>query len=71
MTNCLEVSDEFRKNILSIMPGGCTLEVTMLDGKVRSYDKIKDFGAYISHMNTERVKLISIRETGTVVWKRN
>jgi hypothetical protein len=68
--NYLEVSDEFRKNLLSLMPGGCTLEVTMLNGKVRSYDKIKDFEAYISRMNTSEVRMIRIKETGDVVWRR-
>lgn len=52
------------------MPGGCTLEVTYLDGKTRSYDKIKDFSAYISKMNLKNVKFIMIRETGDIVWRR-
>ena len=54
----------------SLMPGGCTLEVTYLDGKTRSYDKIKDFSAYISKMNLKNVKFIMIRETGDIVWRR-
>jgi hypothetical protein len=66
----LEVSDEYRKNMLSLMPGGCTLEVTSLNGKVKSYDKIKDFGAYISRMRLDDVLQIKIRENGDVVWKR-
>ena len=42
----MKVTDNFRKNELSFVPGGCTVVVEK-DGKVYEYDKIKCPRKYI------------------------
>ena len=46
--NTLLVSDEHRKNSLSLTPGGSVVKVIYEDGSSRVYDKIKNVEAYIS-----------------------
>jgi len=47
-----KIKDEFRKNSLSLYPGGCTVIVEYHESAqpplVREYDKIKYPGAYIA-----------------------
>ena len=42
------VNDNYRKNLLSKTPGGSTVYIHHRDGKILSYDKIKNVEAYIN-----------------------
>ena len=46
----MKVKDKYRTNELSLRPGGCTVVVEFMDGRVLEYDKIKNPGAYIAAM---------------------
>jgi ribosome-associated protein YbcJ (S4-like RNA binding protein) len=41
MAHQVNVSDQFRKNELSLTPGGATIKVITANQKVMVYDKIK------------------------------
>jgi len=45
-----KVGQNFRTNSLSFVPGGCTIEVQMKNGRRYEYDKIKYPAAYIKKM---------------------
>jgi len=47
MSDNFRVGDEFRRNPLSKIPGGSTVVLTDRTGKSRTYDKIKNMGAYV------------------------
>jgi hypothetical protein len=59
----LHVKDNFRTNPLSLKPGGSTVKAIHERGKVFVYDKVKNPGAYIKHMNTDA----RIAEYGAIV----
>lgn len=64
------VKDEFRKNDLSLTPGGSVVTVIMVDGKKYSYDKVKNVNAYSEKMKKDaRVMEIWVGEE--LKWKRN
>jgi hypothetical protein len=42
----IKVSDDYRKNELSLHPGGSEIKVTYQNGKVLIYDKIKSVKQY-------------------------
>ena len=64
------VKDEFRKNDLSLAPGGYVVTVIMADGKKYSYDKVKSVDAYSEKMKKDaRVMEIWVGEE--LKWKRN
>lgn len=64
------VKDEFRKNDLSLAPGGSVVTVIMADGKKYSYDKVKNVNAYSEKMKKDaRVMEIWVGEE--LKWKRN
>lgn len=44
------VSDKYRKNILSKIPGGWTVVVEYNNGHIFEYDKVKDPEAYIKKL---------------------
>jgi hypothetical protein len=47
MKKALKVSDNYRTNPVSLIPGGSTVEVHLIDGKIFIYDKVKNPSAYI------------------------
>jgi hypothetical protein len=49
MENELRVSDDHRKNELSLTPGGSIVKIVYRDGKRFVYDKIKNPIAYSDH----------------------
>jgi hypothetical protein len=51
----LHVSDEYRTNPLSLTPGGSSIEVTLVDGNVYVYDKIKMPDRYIRSLYVEHM----------------
>ena len=42
------VSDDFRTNPKSLIPGGSTVVVEHYDGTIKAYDKVKNTTAYIN-----------------------
>lgn len=46
--NNLRVGDQYRRNTLSIKPGGTSVVVSYTNGTVYIYDKIKNPTAYIN-----------------------
>ena len=42
----IKVSDDYRKNELSLYPGGSEIKITYQNGKVLIYDKIKNVDLY-------------------------
>lgn len=62
----LKVSDQFRTNELSLVPGGKTVSVTYENGKTLIYDKIKNTEKYISKLHdspSENGKIVEIKVT--------
>jgi hypothetical protein len=51
----LHVGDEYRTNPLSLEPGGSTIEVTLVNGNVLVYDKIKMPNRYIRSLYVEHM----------------
>jgi hypothetical protein len=41
-----EVKDQYRRNQLSLTPGGCKVIVTFTDGTSRIYPKVNNFEAF-------------------------
>lgn len=48
------VSDKYRKNILSKIPGGWTVVVEYTNGRIFEYDKVKDPDAYIKKLKRNK-----------------
>lgn len=64
------VSDEYRTNPKSLVPGGSTVAVEYYDGTIKAYDKVKNTTAYInSIIKDANIKQISVN--GQLAWKRN
>lgn len=62
------VKDEYRTNPLSKQEGGDVIEVLQKDGRVLTYDKIKNPNAYIRKMNKEN--LVKIFLNANLVWEQ-
>ena len=57
-----KVADRFRKNELSVKPGGYIVEVEYHDGRRFEYDKVKYPNAYIKKLLLNpKVKLAKIK----------
>lgn len=63
----IKVQDQYRRNPLSIEPGGVDVTVVMRDGFRLTYDKVKNPGKYIGKLHN-RESIISIEIDGEVVW---
>ncbi len=48
------VSDKYRKNRLSLIPGGYTVVVEYITGRRFEYDKVKDPDAYIKKLKRNK-----------------
>lgn len=55
----MKVKDEFRKNDLSLTPGGSTVSVKYSDGKTFEYDKVKNPHAYCKSLLKKATKKIT------------
>lgn len=64
MAGHIHVRDEFRKNHLSLQPGGYTVTVSYADGSKRSYDKVKDPRRYIQSMEAKGVGITEVLVDG-------
>lgn len=66
----MKVGDSFRKNQLSLTPGGATITVTLKSGKVLEYDKIKNVEAYCNHLIKQgNIKMVKLGDT--IIWSSN
>jgi hypothetical protein len=63
------VSDEFRKNTLSVTPGGSTVTIYYGDD-FKIYDKIKNPKAYIQSVLGKDFNITSVEVDGTLFWKK-
>lgn len=59
----IQVTDQFRKNDLSLTPGGAIVEVTYSSGKTLSYDKIKNPKKYIQSLANDST-IVSVKVDG-------
>ena len=64
------VSDVFRTNPKSLIPGGSTVVVENYDGTIKAYDKVKNTTAYINAIIKD-LKIKSISVNGELAWKRD
>lgn len=64
------VSDEYRTNPMSLVPGGSVVKVTYADGSFRLYDKIKKPYHYIRVITEKDNKIISVEVDNTLAWKK-
>lgn len=69
MTTKIHVSDEHRKNELSLIPGGAIIKTVDRKGRELFYDKIKNIEAYIRKTIRDE-DIIEIWANGELRWKR-
>jgi hypothetical protein len=69
MPKQINVKDEYRKNELSLEPGGATLTLVHRSGERRTYDKIKSVPAYVKRAQADP-EIIEIWQDDHLVWKR-
>jgi hypothetical protein len=63
------VPDQFRKNDLSLSPGGDEVTAIHDKGKILIYDKIKNINAYCRKLKADPT-VIEIRVNDQTYWKR-
>lgn len=66
----IKVKDEYRRNDLSLSPGGSEVTTIMSNGKKLVYDKIKSVSSYCARLKNDP-KVIEILVDGAAYWKRN
>jgi hypothetical protein len=66
----IKVKDEFRKNELSLEPGGSVVRVLHRNGKEMIYDKVKNPSAYCRRLTSDET-VIEITVDGQPFWNRN
>jgi hypothetical protein len=64
------VKDNFRKNELSLEPGGSVITAILESGRSLSYDKIKKVDAYCKKLKTD-LSVVEILVDNKSIWKRN
>jgi len=64
------VSDEFRTNPLSLVPGGSTVKVNYVNGSFRLYDKIKKPYAYINAITRKDQNIVSVEVDRKLIWQK-
>jgi len=60
VSRTVNVDDKFRKNALSLISGGSTVEITYANGQTLVYDKIKNPEKYIKSL-VGRENIVSIK----------
>ena len=71
MSGKLKVTDPFRTNELSLLPGGKTVTITHNDGREFIYDKIKNPDRYIRNIflySEDKDTIIRVAVNGKTVW---
>jgi hypothetical protein len=66
----IKVKDEYRRNDLSLSPGGSEVTTIMSDGKKLVYDKIKSVSKYCARLKNDQ-HVMEILVDGKEYWKRN
>jgi hypothetical protein len=66
----IKVKDEYRRNDLSLSPGGSDVTTIMSNGKKLTYDKIKSVEKYCARLKKDPL-VIEIIVDGEAYWKRN
>jgi hypothetical protein len=69
MSKELKVTDNFRTNPESLLPGGSIVEVHQADGLILLYDKIKNPNAYISKI-VKTQAIIKVMVGGKLYWEK-
>ena len=69
MNKEFRVGDQHRTNPLSHEEGGRTITVLKENGQLLTYDKIKNFRAYISNMNMDGV--LEVKVDGELYYTSN
>ncbi len=64
----IKVTDNFRTNPESLLPGGSIVEVHQSDGLILSYDKIKNSKAYISRI-VKKQEILKVIVDGKLYWE--
>lgn len=64
----IKVSDSYRTNPESLIPGGSVVEIHQTNGLVLSYDKIKNPNAYITHI-TKTQSIAKVMVDGKLYWE--
>ena len=64
MPGHIHVKDEYRKNQLSLQPGGYTVTIKYADGSARSYDKVKDPRRYILSLESKGIRITEVLVDG-------
>jgi len=67
MNKSIVVKDKYRKNPLSLEPGGSSVTVTFSDGFSQTYDKVKNPRAFIAKVSDDpkrQFKIVSITVDG-------
>lgn len=64
------VKDEFRKNELSFIPGGCSLTAITRRGQRLTYDKVKSVEAYSKKLMKDP-EVLEIWNGEEMIWKRS
>lgn len=65
----LKVNDEYRRNDLSLSPGGSEVTTIMSNGKKLTYDKIKSVEKYCARLKKDPL-VMEILVEGKEYWKR-
>lgn len=66
----IKVKDEYRRNDLSLSPGGSDVTIIMSNGKKLVYDKIKSVVKYCARLKKDPL-VVEILVDGEPYWKRN
>lgn len=64
----IKVTDNFRTNPESLVPGGSIVEVHQSDGLILLYDKIKNPKAYISRI-VKKQEISKVMVDGKLYWQ--
>jgi hypothetical protein len=66
----IKVKDEYRRNDLSLSPGGSDVTTIMSNGMQLTYDKIKSVEKYCARLKNDQL-VAEILVDGKSYWKRN
>ncbi len=66
----IKVKDQYRKNELSLTPGGSEVTTILKNGKSITYDKIKSVDKYCSRLKSDPM-VIEIRVDDKLYWAIN